>query len=436
MTDDQMRQSPEFAASLMRGMASRRTSRRNMIKYMGMSVGALSMSSILAACGGGDDSSSPGGTGTEPGSGNMPDYSVEPGTSLNFANWPLYIDKARQDGETIYPSLVAFADEAGIDVNYEDVINDNAGFVSTLIPQLSSGQSTGWDVIVVTNGREFETLKQNQWVYDLDPTMRPNFDANAATWAKDPAFDPGNVHGMCWQSGLTGIGYSRDLVNGEITTMDDLMNPDLVGSNAVGVLKADAPDLVMINLGIDPVTSTPEEWRQAADWLTMLRESGTVRQWYDQGYVDDLTAGNLSSAIAWSGDILYYAIWEDYNFEFIVPEGGALLWIDNMMIPVNSENPAGALQMMDFYYKPEIAQLVTEWVLYMSPVPEVQGLIAAHAEEVKDEAYAEDLRLTAESPLLWPDDAMLSRVTLGRNLTTQEERDEWDSIFLPIFEGA
>ncbi len=58
MTHEQLSRTPEFAASLMRGMTSRRTSRRNVMKYMGMSVGALSMSSILAACGG--DDSGPG----------------------------------------------------------------------------------------------------------------------------------------------------------------------------------------------------------------------------------------------------------------------------------------------------------------------------------------------------------------------------------------
>jgi spermidine/putrescine transport system substrate-binding protein len=436
MTEERVEPTPEFAASLMRGMTSRRTSRRNMMKYMGMSVGALSLSSILAACGGDDDTPTGGGTDTGTGSGNMPDYGATPGDTLNFANWPLYIDKAREDNQTIYPSLVEFTNDTGITVNYEDVINDNAAFVATLIPQLSSGQSTGWDVIVVTNGREFETLKQNQWVYDLDPTRRPNFDANAASWAKDPGFDPGNKISMCWQSGLSAIGYNTELVNGEITKLDDLMNPDIVGNNLVGVLKSEIPDIAMINLGIDPGTSGPEEWQEAADWIQKLKDSGTVRQWYDQGYVDDLTAGNLSASIAWSGDVLYYKIWEDYPFEFVVPEGGAMIWIDNMLIPVNAENPAGAMMMMDHFYRPEIAQMVTEWVLYMSPVPAVQDLIAKHADEVKDEGYAEDLTLTAESPLLWPDDELLSQVKFARNLTTQEERDAWDAIFVPIFEGA
>jgi spermidine/putrescine transport system substrate-binding protein len=147
--------------------------------------------------------------------------------------------------------------------------------------------------------------------------------------------------------------------------------------------------------------------------------------------VDDFTAGNLSAVLGWSGDVLYYAIWEDYPFEFIIPEGGAILWIDNMMIPVNSANPAGAYKLMDFYYQPEVAQLVTEFVLYMSPVPSVQALIAAHGEEEDDD----DLRATAENPYLWPDASLQEQISLGRQLTTQDEIDEWNATFNPIWEG-
>jgi hypothetical protein len=31
----------------------------------------------------------------------------------------------------------------------------------------------------------------------------------------------------------------------------------------------------------------------------------TVRQYYSQNYIDDMTAGNTSASMAWSGDILY-----------------------------------------------------------------------------------------------------------------------------------
>jgi spermidine/putrescine transport system substrate-binding protein len=104
-----------------------------------------------------------------------------------------------------------------------------------------------------------------------------------------------------------------------------------------------------------------------------------------------------------------------------------------MMIPANSANPQGAYQLMDFVYRPEIAQMITEWVLYMSPVPEVQQLIADHAEE-ESGATAEDLQATADSEFLWPDDAMLAQTSFGRNLTTDDEQEEWDAIFNPLFE--
>jgi hypothetical protein len=71
----------------------------------------------------------------------------------------------------------------------------------------------------------------------------------------------------------------------------------------------------------------------------------------------------------------------------------------------------------------------------MSPVPAVQKLIAEHAKSEPDKFTAAALTQMAESTLLWPDDAMFAKVSFGRELTTDDERSEWDSIFLPISES-
>ncbi len=411
----------------------RRLSRRTVLRGAGVGAAGLGLSSLLAACGGGGG----GGTGGE----GRPDpseiFGQEPGPVVNFANWPLYIDQAKdKEGNVYYPSLRLFEKETGIKVNYETVIQSNEEFFGKIQPQLAAGDPTGWDIIVITNGRQFNILKANGWVYELDPTRRPNFDANATAFARDPAYDPGNEVSMPWQGGFTGIAYDKTKVNGPITKLDDLANPDKVGRNSVGMLTADMPDFVMINLGIDPATSGPEEWKEAAKWLMMQRESGTVRQYYDQGYVDDFTAGNLSATMAWSGDIIYYKLWAGYtDFEFIFPEGGALLWQDNMMVPVGAENPAGALMVMDWYYDPKIATMVTEWVIYLSPVKGVRERIIADAEKAREQGYkgyANKLYATAESEFAFPDDATLAKAKFGTNITTDEQAQEWDAIFLPI----
>ena len=108
MTDDRIEPTPEMSRALMRGMTQRRLSRRQLIKVGGVSVGALSLSSILAACGKTETGS---GTGT---TGATVDFSATPGTEINFANWPLYIDKAKNaDGDRYSPSLDSFTKANG-----------------------------------------------------------------------------------------------------------------------------------------------------------------------------------------------------------------------------------------------------------------------------------------------------------------------------------
>lgn len=413
-----------------------RLSRRTLLRGAGGGMAAFSLASFLAACGGDGGGGGAGGTAPDP-SGL---FDGEAGPTVNFANWPLYIDKEKDaSGNVIRPSLEAFMDATGIQVNYEEAIQSNEEFFGKIQPQLAAGDPTGWDIIVITEGRQFTILTRNGFVLPLDHEKTPNFNANAAAFAVDPAYDPGNTYSMPWQSGLTGIGVNTDMVNGPITKLDDLMDPSKVGTSKVGMITAEMADVVMINLGIDPGTSGPDEWREAADWLLMQRESGTVRKYYDQGYVDDFVAGNLSCTLAWSGDVLYYKVWGGYpNLDFVFPEGGALIWVDNMMVPATATNPVGALQVMDWYYQPEIATMVAEWVGYMSPVQGVQELIRAHAEEeatTGKAALAEKLATTAESPYLFPDDALLARTKFRRQIQTDEEAEEWDSIFLPISQG-
>jgi spermidine/putrescine transport system substrate-binding protein len=422
----------------MQEILRRRLTRRSLLRGAGTGASALSLGAILAACGdkggaggGGEDTTS-----MKPGA----VFGGEPTDTVEFANWPLYLDQAKDNnGDVYHPSLRVFEKETGIHVEYQDVIQDNAEFFGKLRPQLEAGDPTGWDIIVITNGTEFTALVQNNWVYALDTTKRPNFDANAQTWAKDPYYDPNNAHSMAWQSGITGIGVNKDLVKAPVTKMDDLANPDIVGSDSVGMLKSDMPDFVMINLGIDPKTSGPDEWREAAGWLQKQRDAGTVRQYYTQGYIDDLTGGNLSATMAWSGDVLYNALWAGYtNLDFVFPQDGALLWIDNMLVPVGADNPAGAMQVMDFFYRPEIATMVTEWVLYMSPVTGVKELILKDAQQAQDQnykGYANKLFGTAESPYLFPDEEFLAKTSFGRQLKTDDEVQEWNSIFLPISQG-
>ncbi len=365
-------------------------------------------------------------------------FAGDPSGKVNFANLTLYIDQAKDASGKVYnPSLRAFTKGTGIEVRYLEVIDDIESFAAEIQPHLASGGYTGYDVIM-TSRQALADQVQNGWLVRLDTAQRPNFTANAATWAKNPPWDDGNVYTMPWAGGFTGIAWNRDRVGGPLT-LDDLANPDKVGTSGVGMNPSEMPEFVMVNLGIDIASSGPEEWQAAADWLMHQRDSGTVRT-YGGEYLDDLTAGNLAAAMAWSGDISYASIWGGWpqlSFDFPT-DGGGILWADNMAIPVGVEHPVDALELMDFYYRPEIAKLLFEWVYYPSPVDGVRELILEDAAKTKSEgnpAYAKKLEATARDPYSFPSNDVVAATQSFKTFENSNEQDAWNAIFLPISQG-
>ena len=100
--------------SFLRGLTQRRISRRSALQ----GAGALSFAAFLAACG----------IGSKPAVAAHQNWVWDKATkqgTLDFANWPLYIDVgADAKGKTTYPSLIQFTKETGIKVKYNETAYD------------------------------------------------------------------------------------------------------------------------------------------------------------------------------------------------------------------------------------------------------------------------------------------------------------------------
>jgi spermidine/putrescine transport system substrate-binding protein len=420
--NDDLFQDPSFV----RGMTQRRLSRRDVFKYAGIGVGALSMSSILAACGGNSSSSVSAATGG--GSTGADLFSGAPHKIVNFANWPYYIDKAKDaNGQIIHPSLEQFTKDTGIQVNYREVIQDNASFFGKIQPSLASGQSTGWDIIVITNGTTLTKLFQSNYLVPLPTDMRPNFDAQASDAVKDPSYDPGNKFTMAWQSGLTGIGWDPNQVKAlrpdkpTITSIHDLFDPAFKGKVGMFGDNQDLPNFTLLALGVNPEDSTPDDWQKAADMLTAQKPN--VRSYYTQNYINALNNGDVALTMAWSGDIFQSNLsGAASGLQFTVPTEGAIIWTDNMCIPIGVQNPVDAITMMDYVYKPDIQALIEDYNGYICPVPASQAIMQKTDPE------------TAKSPLVFPTPDEVAVFHTYRVLT-DDELLTWNSLFEPIYQG-
>ena len=348
----------------------------------------------------------------------------KPTKELVFANWPYYIDVTSNGKD--HPSLDMFTKQTGIDVKYMEVIQNIPSFYAQIAPVLKAKQPTGYDIIVITTGHfELTELFMQNFLVPLWKEKIPNFDKYASPGVKNLPYDPGNKYTTIWQSGLTGIGYNPKLTKREITSFDDLWDPAFAGHVGMMNDNAELGSAGMLKLGIKPVTSTPEDWKKAASALSEQKSKGIVRQYYDQSYINALENGDIWLCQAWSGDI-FQANEKGYkDLKFVIPKQGCMVWHDNMCIPVGAKNPLSALEWMNFYYTPEVAGIVEDYINYICPVPEAKNYIL---NVIKDPTVA-------NSPLVFPDAADYAKTNEFYSFKNYSEFKEWNNIFNPIIQS-
>jgi spermidine/putrescine transport system substrate-binding protein len=345
---------------------------------------------------------------------------------VNFANWALYIDPSHQ-------TLKNFTTATGIKVNYSEVIQDDSSYFAKINPVLSSGQSTGADIMVITDGLQFDELVELGEVIPLDQSMLANFHKHAGTPYQNRSFDPGNIYSVPWASGVTGIAWNPKYVTQAPTSIADLWNPKYAGHVGMMSDPQEIANFGLFKIGVDPVTSTEADWNKAASQLTQQRNSGIVRQYYDQSYINALSKGDTWITMAWSGDIFQQNLSSGTNLQFVIPKEGGTIWTDNMMIPKYAPNPVAAMKLIDWFYKPEIAAMLTEAINYITPVPAAQGLIQAAAAKASGSDKA-TLEAVAASPLVWLSADEYARVKNYVPITSKN-RASFFSIFQPVTAG-
>ncbi len=359
-----------------------RISRRVFLRRAAASGSILTVPGLLAACGGGGGS----GPGTSGGS----TEAHKLAKVLHFSNWTLYIDNTKGGH---HPSLEQFQKKYGVHVDYREDINDNASFFSKIEPDLSRGQSTGRDIIVMTdNSRYPALLVQKGWVEKLDKSAIPNI-KNLVPQQRNPSWDPNREHSLPWQSGFTGIGWNEKLTE-PVTSMGDLLgNKKLKGK--VGLLTefSDTLALVMAYNGDDPSHITDKTFNKAINTIQKAVHAGQIRQFYGNDYASALSSGDLIATMAWSGDIVQLQA-DNSHLKWQLPNDGGDIWTDNMLIPKGG-NVYTASVYMNFVYDPKIAAEIEDYVNYVCPV-----LGAKEALIKKDPAIA-------KNPLIFPTKQML-----------------------------
>jgi spermidine/putrescine transport system substrate-binding protein len=391
---------PRLAASEIAGIIKMSLSRRRVLQAAG--IGGVAMAA--AACGTG------GGTGGE--AATQEDQS-ETSKTVNWSNWPLYIDVNEDTG--VRPSIDAFTAATGISITYTEDVNDNNEFFAKVRTQLEQGQDIGRDIVVLTDWMAALWI-QSGFAQKLDKANIPNV-SNLNAAYQDVSFDPGREYSLPWQSGFGALGWNTPLLQqtmgvSELNSLDQLWDPRLKGRVTLLSEMRDTMGLILAWLGYDPSNFTDDQFAEAIAALTTQVNSGQVRQVTGNDYAAALENGDVIAVIGWSGDM--YQLGEDFGVA--LPESGGTLWTDNMLIPAMAKHKKNAEAVMNYYYDPQVAALVAEYVQYITPVDGAREAMAEIDPELVD------------NPWIFPSQSMLDNSYVFMSLTP-EQNEEYQRAF-------
>ena len=309
-------------------------------------------------------------------------------------NWSDYIDESLLD---------QFEQETGIDLVY-DVFDSN----EVLETKMLAGGS-GYDV-VVPSGTFLQRQISAGAFQKLDQSKLPNRE-NLWDVIEDRVskYDPNNEYAINYMWGTTGIGVNINKVKevlGEDAPVDSLsliFDPaNMEKLSECGVHFLDAPvemiPAALAYLGEDPDSQDVDTIEKAEPVLSAV--APYVQKFHSSEYINALANGDICVAFGWSGDILQArdrAAEADngVEIEYYAPKEGALMWFDNMAIPVDAPNPEGAHKFLNFIMDAQNMAKASNYVYY------------ANGNKASQEFLGEDV---IGDPAIYPDEATLENL--------------------------
>ncbi|MFY0646424.1 polyamine ABC transporter substrate-binding protein [Sulfitobacter geojensis] len=278
-------------------------------------------------------------------------------------NWSDYIDEAL---------LEKFETETGIELIY-DVFDSN----EVLETKLLAGGS-GYDVVVPSG-----TFLQRQITagafQKLDPSKLSNMD-NMWDTINDrlKKYDPEGAYAINYMWGTTGIGVNINKVKevlGDDAPVDSLalvLDPaNMEKLSECGVHFLDAPAEIipatLAYIGEDPDSQDTDVIAKTEPVLSAV--APFVQKFHSSEYINALANGDICVAVGWSGDILQARdraaeAENGVEIEYYAPKEGALMWFDNMAIPVDAPNPDAAHKFLNFIMDAQNMAAASNYVYY------------------------------------------------------------------------
>jgi len=276
---------------------------------------------------------------------------------LYLFNWTEYMD----------PEIIE-AFEEKYDV---EVVQNYYNSLPEMFAKLNAGGVSQYDIIVPSN-YYVPRLIETGLVQKLDRSKLPNF-VNVREQFQDPSFDPGSAYSAPYQWGTTGIVYNTDTFPEAPKSWSLMFDPEVNGDYPFAIIGDGQVAMGGACAALDqPYDCTGlDSWRDAARLMIETKNRDNFSGFTDgTPALQQLARGVTHVGMSYNGDYLYFKSEDPESFEnlaFMIPDEGAEMWVDSMLIPSEAPNPELAHQFINFLLDAEVGAQLSNYNYYASP---------------------------------------------------------------------
>lgn len=280
---------------------------------------------------------------------------------LHYFTWTDYVDRHL---------LAEFRRRTGV-----KVIADSFASNEELLAKLQGG-AAGYDVAVPSDYM-VSIMAQEGLLADLDLSSIPNAQRLTEPF-RHPPFDPDHRHSIPYLWGTVGIGYDRAAVESTPRSWDALWDPAYKGRISMLNDQREVFGVALRAMGHSMNTTDPDVIEEAKRKL--IAQKPLVKTYTSERYDHMLAAGEVDLAHGWGGAIAR-AMQTRPSLAYVIPEEGATIWTDCLVVLRSSTRKSLAMQFINFLLEPEMAVRTTSRLLFASTV---QGVKETMSPEIQN----------------------------------------------------
>ncbi|MEG3130290.1 spermidine/putrescine ABC transporter substrate-binding protein PotD [Pantoea cypripedii] len=279
----------------------------------------------------------------------MQSAQADDSNTLYFYNWTEYVP----------PGLLEqFTKETGIKVIYSTYESNESMYA-----KLKTWKDGAYD-LVVPSTYFIAKMRNEGMLQKIDKSQLSNFHNLDPNLLNKP-FDPNNDYSIPYIWGATAIGVNTDVIDPKsITSWADLWKPEYKQSLLLTDDAREVFQMALRKLGYSGNTRDPKEIEAAYEELKKLMPN--VLAFNSDNPGNPYMEGEVNLGMIWNGSA-YVARQAGTPLQVVWPKEGGIFWMDNLAIPANAKNKAGALKLINFLLRPEVAAKVAETIGYPTP---------------------------------------------------------------------